>query len=124
METTPTLIAVPWKPTRSASIVMTVLSTVVALVAGLIAFVVAFGTGGGTIIFDVAGLAIALGLIVVSVVAHEGCSPRAHRCSPRAFGGRPSCAGPVCWGRFQTWSQPHWAHALFLGGRLGRRASG
>ncbi len=86
METLPTLIAHPWKPTRSTSIWMTVLSTVVAFVAGAVAFVVAFGTGEGTITFDVAGLAIALGIIVVSLVAHEGL----HGLVILAYGGRPT----------------------------------
>jgi hypothetical protein len=45
METTPTLIAVPWKPSRSTGIWMNVLSTLVAVVAGYLAFVIAFGAG-------------------------------------------------------------------------------
>ena len=86
METTPVMTAHAWKPTRSTSIWMTVLSTVLAIVAGAIAFVVAFGTGQGTIVFDVAGLAITLAIIAVSLVAHEGL----HGLVMLAYGGRPT----------------------------------
>lgn len=61
METTPTLIAVPWKPSRSTSVWMNVLSMLIALVAGYLAFVVA-------------------------LVAHEGI----HDLAIVAYGGRPT----------------------------------
>jgi Putative zincin peptidase len=86
METSPILIAVPWKPTPTTHLWMTILSTVVALVAGCVAFVIAFGGKDGMITFDPVGLLVALGLIIVSVVAHEG----VHGLAIIAYRGRPT----------------------------------
>jgi len=86
MEPTPTLIAVPWKPSVASSVWMTVASTVIALVAGVLAFVLAFRGREGTITFDLVGVVIAVGIIVVSVVAHEG----VHGLAILAYGGRPT----------------------------------
>lgn len=86
MEPTPTLIAVPWKPSVASSVWMTVASTVIALVADVLAFVLAFRGREGTITFDLVGVVIAVGIIVVSVVAHEG----VHGLAILAYGGRPT----------------------------------
>jgi hypothetical protein len=67
MEPTPTLIAVPWKPSVATSVWMTVAGTVIALVAGVLAFVLAFRGREGTITFDPVGVVIAVGIIVVLV---------------------------------------------------------
>ena len=86
METTPTLIAVPWKPSRSTGVWMNVLSTLVAVVAGYLTFVFAFRGESGTINFDVVGLGITVGLIAVVLVVHEGI----HGLAFLAYGGRPT----------------------------------
>jgi len=72
METPPTLTAIPWKPTRSTSIWMTVLSTVIVLVAGVLAFVLAFRGREGTITFDLVGVVIAVGIIAVHIAGCIG----------------------------------------------------
>ena len=72
METPPTLMAVRWEPTPTIHVWMTILSTVVALIAGCTAFLLAFGGKDGMITFDPVGRLVALGLVIVSVLAHEG----------------------------------------------------
>jgi len=86
METTPTLIAVPWNPSVTTSIWMNVLGTIVALVSGYLALGIAFGTHEVTIIFDLVGIAATVAIVVVSIVAHEG----VHGLAALAFGGRPT----------------------------------
>jgi hypothetical protein len=86
METPPTLIAVPWKPTVAVSVWMNVLGTVVALVAGAAALVLMFRGRDGMVIFDLANVGMAVVLVVVSIVAHEG----VHGLAILAYGGRPT----------------------------------
>jgi hypothetical protein len=72
MEPTPTLIAVPWKPSVATSVWMTVAGTVIALVAGVLAFVLAFRGREGTITFDPAGVVIAVvinGVLVAGLLS-------------------------------------------------------
>ncbi len=86
METNPTLIAVPWKPSRSTGVWMNVVSILVAVVAGYLAFVIAFWGESGTNNFDLVGLGITIGLIAVVLVVHEGI----HGLAFLAYGGRPT----------------------------------
>lgn len=86
MAATPTLVAFPWKPSRSTGVWMNVLSMLVAVVAGYLTFVIAFGGESGTINFDLVGLAITVGIIVVVLVVHEGI----HGLAFVAYGGRPT----------------------------------
>ena len=65
---------------------MTVLSPVIVLVAGYLALAVAFRGQDGTIVFDVISLAVAVLLVVVAAVAHEG----VHGLAILAYGGRPT----------------------------------
>jgi hypothetical protein len=60
METPPTLLAVPWEPTPTIHVWMTILSTVVALVAGCVAFVLPFAVHMAGCIGDWFLVAIAL----------------------------------------------------------------
>ena len=72
MGPTPTLIAVPWKPSVASSVWMTVASTVIALVARVLAFVLAFRGREGTITFDLVGVVIAVGIIAVHIAGCIG----------------------------------------------------
>ena len=86
METPPTLMAVRWEPTPTIHVWMTILSTVVALIAGCTAFLLAFGGKDGMITFDPVGRLVALGLVIVSVLAHEG----VHGLAIPVYRGRPT----------------------------------